>query len=542
MTELLTPQVQIVPSTVPGAETILTPEALAFVTTLDNEFAERRFQLLKRRAERNLALAEGSDRLGFLDSTRAIREDHSWRVASTAPGLADRRVEITGPTDRKMTINAMNSGAKVWMADFEDATSPTWENIVSGQVNLRDVIAGRLEFTTEDGKHYAVGENPATIVVRPRGWHLVDKHVLINGRSISASILDFGLYLFHNAHAQVDRGFGPYFYLPKMEGHLDARLWNDVFLRGQELLGLPSGTIRATVLIETYPAAFEMEEILYELREHAAGLNAGRWDYIFSVIKTLGRDNEAYILPDRNGVTMTSPFLRAYTELLVQTCHKRGAHAIGGMAAFIPSKDTEVNERAMGKVREDKQREAGDGFDGSWVAHPGLVPICRDAFDAVLGEHTDQRVRLRPEVSVSAAELLDVSGVDAEITEAGLRSNIVVALRYISAWLRGSGAVAIFNLMEDAATAEISRCQVWQWRHFGVKLDTGESVTTEMVQRILDEECRTLLAEDPTGPGAAPALLSTLLLSDELAPFFTVDAYAQHLVSADAPVDVALPG
>jgi malate synthase len=508
-------------------EEILSPAALAFLAELHRAFDGRRQELLARRAEREAELAAGG-MLDFLDETKDVRES-DWQVAPPAPGLVDRRVEITGPTDAKMTINALNSGAKVWLADHEDANTPLWENVIEGQLNLRDAIAGRLSFTSPEGRNYAVnaGELP-TIVVRPRGWHLSEKHLLVDGQRMSGSLVDFGLYFFHNAQAQLDRGSGPYFYLPKMESHLEARLWNDVFALAQERLGLPRGTIRATVLIETYPAAFEMEEILYELREHSAGLNAGRWDFMFSVIKkfrTRGRD---FLLPDRNAVTMTAPFLRAYTELLVRTCHKRGAHAIGGMAAFIPSRrDPEVNATALAKVRDDKTREAGDGFDGSWVAHPDLVPVCREVFDAVLGERPNQLMRTREDVAVTAAQLLDVKDTPGQITEAGLRNDISVGIQYLASWLRGTGAVAINNLMEDAATAEISRSQVWQWLHNDVTLaDSGERVTRELVERLTDEEVAKLGdGFDSAGLDDARALFLEVAVADGFVDFLTLPAY-----------------
>src|SRR3982751_5875758 len=470
---------------------VLTPQALELIARLHRELNTRRLDLLAARQERLAALVAG-DTLHFLQETAHIRDDGSWQVAPPAPGLVDRRVEITGPTDRKMTINALNSGAKVWLADHEDANTPLWENVVTGQLNLKDAIDRSIDFTSEDGKRYAVRTDVElpTIVVRPRGWHLPEKHITVDGEPTSGSLVDFALYLANCGQKQIDRGSGPYFYLPKMESHLEARLWNDAFNLGQDFLGIPRGTIRGTVLIETYPAAFEMEEILYELREHSSGLNAGRWDFMFSVIKkfrTRGRD---FLLPDRNAVTMTAPFLRAYTELLVRTCHKRGAHAIGGMAAFIPSRrDPEVNATALAKVRDDKTREAGDGFDGSWVAHPDLVPVCREVFDEVLGERPHQLDRLREDVHVTAADLLDVRATPGEITEAGLRNDISVGIRYLESWLRGTGAVAVFNMMEDAATAEISRSQVWQWLHNDVTLeDTGQRVTKELVERLTDEE------------------------------------------------------
>ncbi|MFG2100061.1 malate synthase A [Micromonospora echinaurantiaca] len=504
---------------------ILTPEALAFLAELHRAFDARRRELLARRADREAALAAG-ELLDFLPETRHVR-DGEWRVALPAPGLVDRRVEITGPTDAKMTINALNSGAKVWLADHEDANTPLWENVIGGQLNLRDAIDRTLSFTAPDGRRYALHDGDlATIVFRPRGWHLTEKHIQVDGERTSGSLVDFGLYLFHCAARLLERGSGPYFYLPKLESHLEARLWNDVFLFAQERLGIPRGTIRATVLIETYPAAFEMEEILYELREHSAGLNAGRWDFMFSVIKkfrTRGRD---FLLPDRNAVTMTAPFMRAYTELLVRTCHRRGAHAIGGMAAFIPSRrDPQVNETALAKVRDDKTREAGDGFDGSWVAHPDLVPVCREVFDAVLGDRPHQLDRTRDEVRVTAAQLLDVKSTPGRRTEAGLRNDISVGVQYLASWLRGTGAVAIFNLMEDAATAEISRSQVWQWLHNGVTLDdTGEKVDRDLVERLADEE----LAKLPGGPAdyaEARSLFMAVAVADDFVDFLTLPAY-----------------
>ncbi|MER7505339.1 malate synthase A [Nonomuraea pusilla] len=510
---------------------ILTPEALGFVEALQREFGARRLELLEARQARQAELSAGGT-LDFLPETKAVREG-DWRVAPPAPGLEDRRVEITGPVDRKMTINALNSGAKVWLADFEDANSPLWENCVGGQLNLRDALDRTIDFET-GGKTYALRPDAelATVVVRPRGWHLDEKHVQVDGRPVSASLFDFGLYFFHCAQRQIDKGKGPYFYLPKMESHLEARLWNDVFTRAQELLGVPHGTIRATVLIETYPAAFEMEEILYELREHSAGLNAGRWDYLFSVIKKFRTRGREFLLPERNAVTMTAPFMRAYTELLVRTCHKRGAHAIGGMAAFIPSRrDPEVNATALEKVRADKTRESGDGFDGSWVAHPDLVPICREVFDGVLGSRPNQLDRLREDVSVSAADLLSVSETPGDITEAGLRNNVDVALRYLAAWMGGQGAVAIHNLMEDAATAEISRSQIWQWIHNDITLaDTGAVVTKELVERIIEEELGKIAAEpgyDEKLYAQATALFKEVALDDDFAEFLTLPAYAQ---------------
>ncbi|MGW5682583.1 malate synthase A [Nonomuraea sp. NPDC003754] len=512
-------------------EEILTPEALAFVAELHRKFDARRLELLEARQARQAELAAGGT-LDFLPETKQVREGE-WRVAPPAPGLEDRRVEITGPVDRKMTINALNSGAKVWLADFEDANSPLWDNCVSGQLNLRDALDRVIDFET-GGKSYALKPDAelATIVVRPRGWHLDEKHALVDGQQVSASLFDFGLYFFHCASRQLAKGKGPYFYLPKMESHLEARLWNDVFVHAQRALGLDNGTIRATVLIETYPAAFEMEEILYELRDHSAGLNAGRWDYLFSVIKKFRTRGREFLLPERNAVTMTAPFMRAYTELLVRTCHKRGAHAIGGMAAFIPSRrDPEVNAVALDKVRADKTRESGDGFDGSWVAHPDLVPICRDVFTAVLGDRPNQLDRLREDVEVSAADLLNVSATPGDITENGLRNNVDVALRYLAAWMGGLGAVAIHNLMEDAATAEISRSQIWQWIHNGITLaDTGQPVTKELVERIIAEELARIAAEpgyDEHLYGQAEALFKEVALDDDFAEFLTLPAYAR---------------
>jgi malate synthase len=502
---------------------ILTERALGLIETLHRAYDGRRRELLERRKQRVAEIAAGAS-LGFLADTKDVRDDPEWRVAPAAPGLVDRRVEITGPTDRKMTINALNSGAKVWLADQEDANTPTWENVVGGQLNLLDAITRNIDFST-DTKSYALkpDEELATIVVRPRGWHLPEKHILVDGERTSGSLVDFALYLSACAQLQLDRGQGPYFYLPKMESHLEARLWNDVFVTAQEALGIPRGTIRATVLIETYPAAFEMEEILYELREHSAGLNAGRWDYMFSVIKTHRNRGEDFQLPDRNSVTMTVPFMRAYTELLVRTCHKRGAHAIGGMAAFIPSKDPAVNEQAFAKVEADKTREAGDGFDGSWVAHPGMVETCKAVFDKVLGSKPNQLDKLREDVAVTADQLLDVAATPGEVTEAGLRSNVSVAVQYLAAWLDGTGAVGIFNLMEDAATAEISRSQIWQWRQNQVTLDSGETVTTELVERIADEEIAKL--GTPERYDAARALFLEVALADEYVDFLTLPAY-----------------
>jgi malate synthase len=511
---------------------ILTGEALGLVAALHRELGPRRAELLAARARRQQELIAGAT-LDFLPETRQIREDTSWKVAPPAPGLVDRRVEITGPTDQKMTINALNSGAKVWLADFEDANTPLWDNMVTGQLNLKDALDRKIDFTSADGKAYRLrpDDELATIVVRPRGWHLDEKHLLIDGQRASGSLVDFALYFAHGARRQLDKGQGPYFYLAKIESHQEARLWNDAFNLAQDRLGLPRGTIRATVLIETIPAAFEMQEILYELREHSAGLNAGRWDYLFSIIKkfrTRGRD---FVLPERNAVTMTAPFMRAYTELLVKTCHDRGAHAMGGMAAFIPSRrDPEVNAKALAKVRDDKTRESGDGFDGSWVAHPDLVGICQEVFDSVLGDRPNQLGKLRPDVEVSAADLLAVAKTPGGITEAGLRNNVSVGLQYLANWLAGTGAVAIFNLMEDAATAEIARSQVWQWIHNDVTLAEGPQVTREFVERIIGEELEAIreqygAAFDPAQFDQAVALFTEVALADDYAEFLTIPAY-----------------
>jgi malate synthase len=495
-------------------EEILSGEALDFVAALQRTFGERRLELLAARAARQERLLAG-EVPELLEPTRPVREDASWRVAEAPPALRDRRVEITGPTDRKMVINALNSGASVFMADFEDANSPTWSNLVEGQQNLIDAIEGTISLDAGE-KSYRLGEQVATLVVRPRGWHLPERHLLVDGEPVSGSLFDFGLYMFHSAQRALDRGSGPYFYLPKLESHLEARLWNDVFLHAQDALGIPRGTIRATVLIETILAAFEMEEILYELREHSAGLNAGRWDYIFSVIKKF-RHRDDFVLPDRSAVTMTVPFMRAYTELLVKTCHRRGAFAIGGMAAFIPSRrDPAVNEAALAKVREDKEREAGAGFDGTWVAHPDLVGAARAEFDEVLGGRANQLDRQRPEVSASAADLLSVPDTPGDITEAGIRQNVSVGIQYLASWLRGTGAAAIFNLMEDVATAEISRSQLWQWVHHG-------RVERERVLAIADEEVASLPPQERLDE--ARAVFEQVALADDFVEFLTLPAY-----------------
>jgi malate synthase len=442
-------------------------------------------------------------------------------VAKVPGDLQDRRVEITGPTDRKMLINALNSGARVFMADFEDANSPTWSNLVEGQANLTDAIERRINFTSPEGKEYKLNEKVATLLVRPRGWHLLEKHVEVDGKPMSGGIFDFGLYFFHNARRLLEKGSGPYFYLPKLESHLEARLWNDIFNLAQDQLGVPRGTIRATVLIETILAAFEMDEILYELRDHSSGLNAGRWDYIFSVIKKF-HDRPDFVLPDRAQVTMTVPFMRAYTELLVKTCHRRGAHAMGGMAAFIPSRrDPDVNRVALAKVKEDKDREAGDGFDGTWVAHPDLVPTATESFDKVLGERPNQLEKQRPEVATTAAQLVDVKVPGSTITKERFRLNISVGIQYIESWLRGTGAAAINNLMEDVATAEISRSQVWQWVHQSSRLEEGPSVTAELVREMADAEMGKLKGGRFTD---ARKVFEEVALSKQFQPFLTLVA------------------
>ena len=531
------------------SDDILTPEAIAFLDHLHQTFAGRRQELLAERLRKRTDAANGRDPK-FLTATAAIREDPSWRVAGAGPGLHDRRVEITGPTDPKMAINALNSGARVWLADLEDATSPTWANIVGGQAALHDAARGTLAFQSAEGKQYRVttpAEHTPTIVMRPRGWHLVEKHLTFTDRAgrsapASASLTDFGLYFWHNAEALVAAGRGPYFYLPKLESHEEARLWNDIFVFAQQRIGMPVGTIRATVLIETIQAAFEMEEILFELREHCAGLNAGRWDYIFSIIKTFLTRGRRFAFPDRDRITMTVPFMRAYTELLVATCHKRGAHAIGGMSAFIPNRrDTEATARALAKVAEDKSREAGDGFDGTWVAHPDLIPTALAEFDAVLGERPNQLERLRPEVQVSASDLLDVSTAGGTVTAGGVRSNVTVALRYIEAWLRGTGAVAIDNLMEDAATAEISRSLLRQWIENRVVTEEGILVDRALVGSILGEELARLGGHDGDRFDDAAEILREVALGDEFPTFLTIPAYTRFLVDAREP-ELALAG
>ena len=513
---------------------ILTTPAIAFLAELHHRFSGRRHDRLADRMRRRFEIGNGHDPR-FRDDTAHIREDASWRVAGAGPGLEDRRVEITGPTDPKMTINALNSGARVWLADQEDATSPTWRNVIEGQLSLFDAIRGRLSFTSPEGKEYRVtAERTPTIVMRPRGWHLPEKHLRFtdrSGRAIAASgsLVDFGLYFFHNAQALIDTGRGPYFYLAKIESSEEARLWDDVFSFSEEYLGIPHGTVRATVLIETLPAAFEMEEILFELRDHCAGLNAGRWDYIFSIIKNYRGRGARFVLPDRSEVTMTVPFMRAYTELLVKTCHKRGAFAIGGMSAFIPNRrDPEVTARAIEKVAADKKREAGDGFDGTWVAHPDLIPTARAEFDAVLGDRPNQVDRQRDDVEVTAAQLLDLH-IGRPITAAGVHGNVSVAIRYVEAWLRGLGAVAIDNLMEDAATAEISRSQVWQWIHQDRTTDDGTPITREYVEGLIARVLGEVDRFDGDRFDDAAEVFREVSLREEFPAFLTVPAYNRYL-------------
>ena len=522
--KLLPPGV-VVSAEAPHLEEVLTPEALDFAAQLHRSFNPERLKLLEDRARRQERLDAG-ETPDFLPNPIESR-DPNWRVGPAPPDFEDRRVEITGPAEPKMMINALNSGASVFMCDFEDALSPTWSNVVTGHWAVSQAVRRTLTFETDE-KAYALDDAIATLCIRPRGWHLEEGHVTVDGAPISASIFDFGVWFFHNARELLARGSGPYLYLPKLESHLEAALWNRIFGAAQEALGLPHGSVRATVLIETILAAFEMDEILFELREHAAGLNAGRWDYIFSIIKKF-RTRPDMVLPDRAQITMTVPFMRAYTELLVQTCHRRGAHAIGGMAAFIPSRrDPEVNERALAKVRDDKVRESADGFDGTWVAHPDLVPVAREVFDGVLGAKPHQKDRLRPEVRVAARDLLDLSVPGGAVTEAGVRANVSVGLAYVASWLAGNGAAAINNLMEDAATAEISRSQLWQWRAHGIGLADDGTLTPDRYARIRGEELANLRASSPDSRWEeAAALLDDLVLSDHFAEFLTLEAYSR---------------
>jgi len=522
----VTAGIEVSGASVSGADQILTPDALAFVADLQRRFGADRLAILHARVERQNELDAGAlpDFPGGTADVRAA----DWTVAPAPADLNDRRVEITGPAEPKMMINALNSGARVFMADIEDSLSPTWANVVGGQAALRAAVRRELTFDSPEGKAYRLNDQLATLVVRPRGWHLIERHVLVDGVPISASLFDFGLYFFHNAAELLARGSGPYFYLPKLEGRTEARLWNDVFLHAQEALGIARGSIRATVLIETILAAFEMDEILHELREHAAGLNAGRWDYLFSCIKKF-RGPATTVLPERAQLTMTQPFMRAYTELLVRTCHRRGAHAIGGMAAFIPSRrDPEVNATAMAKVGDDKRRESGDGFDGTWVAHPDLVPLATEIFDGVLGDQPHQKHRLREEVAVTADQLRDLRVAGGTVTEQGYRLNVSVALQYLDAWLGGNGAAAINNLMEDAATAEISRSQLWQWRTTATRLDDGREASADLYRPVRDQELARL--GGPTAGyghlGDAADLLDRLVLDDDFAEFLTQRAYS----------------
>jgi malate synthase len=508
----------------PAADQVFTPEACSFLVALHRKFGAERQALLAARAERQTRFDAG-ERPGFLPETAPIRKG-AWTIAEAPKALLDRRVEITGPTDRKMMINALNSGAKVFMADCEDATSPTWDNVVSGQVNLADAVRGVISVETP-GKSYRLAEETSTLVVRPRGWHLPEKHITIDGEPASGALVDFGLYLFHNARESLARGFGPYFYLPKLESHLEARLWSEVIASSEDMLGLARGSVRVTVLIETITAAFEMDEILFELRDSVCGLNAGRWDYIFSVAKRFHTD-PAFVLPDRATVTMTTPFMRAYTELLVATCHRRRVHAIGGMAAFIPNRrKPDVTAIALERVREDKRREATDGFDGTWVAHPDLVATAQAEFDAVLGASPNQLDHQRDDVAGDADALLAVERQTGDITRVGLESNVSVGLRYLVSWLSGTGAAAINDLMEDAATAEISRAQIWQWVHHKITLADGTMVTPALVRELLDRNTEALLA-DETAPSLvenARHVFEAVALSDDFAPFLTLPAY-----------------
>ncbi|MCK9915459.1 MULTISPECIES: malate synthase A [Microbacterium] len=517
---------------------ILTPDAVAFLTELHHRFSGRRHDRLADRMRRRFEIGNGRDPR-FRDDTAAVRANLDWKVAGAGPGLEDRRVEITGPTDPKMTINALNSGARVWLADQEDATSPTWKNVVEGQLSLFDAIRGQLSFTSPEGKEYRVtAERTPTIVMRPRGWHLVEKHIRFidrtgRGMAASGSLVDFGLYFFHNAQQLIANGSGPYFYIAKLESSEEAKLWDDIFTFSEEYLGIAHGTIRATVLIETLPAAFEMEEILYELRDHCAGLNAGRWDYIFSIIKNYRGRGARFVLPDRSDVTMTVPFMRAYTELLVKTCHKRGAFAIGGMSAFIPNRrDPEVTQRAFEKVAADKKREAGDGFDGTWVAHPDLIPVAQAEFDAVLGENPNQVSRQRDDVEVTPAQLLDVH-IGLPITAAGVHGNVSVAIRYIEAWLRGLGAVALDNLMEDAATAEISRSQVWQWIHQDRETEDGTAITVAYIEELIAQVLGEVDRRDGDRFDDAAEVFREVALREEFPTFLTIVAYSRFLVDTE---------
>ncbi len=523
----------IAPPPAAHLEPVLSPEAVAFLDELHARFGKRRLELLEARRGRPAPA-------GFLPETAAIRNDTSWQVTAPAQDYLDRRVEITGPTDRKMVINALNSGASGYMADFEDANAPTWLNQIDGQLNLSDALAGTITYDASDGRRYQLGPEPATLLVRPRGWHLDEAHVRCDGAPVSGALVDFGLYVFRNASRLVQSGRHVHLYLPKLEHHLEARLWNDVFNHAEAALGIPSGSIRATVLIETVPAAMQMDEILFELRDHSAGLNAGRWDYIFSMIKCF-RDSRAHVLPDRAEVRMTVPFMRAYTELLVRTCHARGTFAMGGMAALIPNRnEPEVTARAIAAVSDDKAREAADGFDGTWVAHPDVVGVARAEFDRVLGERPNQIQRRRDEVPARAEPLLVVSSTPGQVTEAGLRNNLSVGFQYLSFWLGGRGAAAINNLMEDAATAEIARSQVWHWIRHAVRLPDGRTIDRALVQALLDDELDRIRAEvgeevwAAGRPALARAIFEAVTLADELPDFLTLAAYPSLIAAASA--------
>ncbi|MCX2742390.1 malate synthase A [Mangrovivirga sp. M17] len=521
---------QIVAPSLDTGRELLTEDALEFVAALHRKFNNRRKELLEKRKQVQESIDNGK-MLSFLPETENIRNS-DWTVAPIPEDLQDRRTEITGPVDRKMVINALNSGAKVFMADFEDANSPTWENCINGQINLYDANRRQVDFTADSGKEYKLKEDPAVLKVRPRGWHLTEKHIKIDGEEVSASLFDFGIYFFHNAKELLSRGSGPYFYLPKLESHLEAKLWNDVFVMAQNYLEIPQGSIKATVLIETISAAFEMEEIIYALKEHMAGLNAGRWDYIFSIIKKF-KTNPDFIMPDRSQVTMTTPFMAAYAEQLVKACHKRGAHAIGGMSAFIPSKNEEVNKQAFKKVKQDKKREASIGYDGTWVAHPLLVPVAMEEFNNVLSEgKVNQKDDLREQVEFKADNLLQIEIEGGKITEAGFRNNINVAILYIESWLNGVGAAALYNLMEDAATAEISRAQIWQWLHTGgLKFANGNPIDFQIYEHFLNEERKAIeemLGEERVASGnlnKAVRVFDNLVKSQEFLPFLTLLAY-----------------
>ncbi len=522
-----TPGIDIRGETRPEYDAILTPDAIAFLAELARRFTARRDELLQARAARQAAIDSGA-LPDFLPETAVIRDDPSWRVAPVPVGLQDRRVEITGPTDRKMVINALNCGAKVFMADFEDANAPSWDNMLRGQINLRDAIDGSITFTNPDGRFYQLNEETATLMVRPRGWHLDESNFLVDGLAIPGGLFDFGVYFFHNARTALERGAGPYFYLPKLESHLEARLWNDVFVYAQDALGIPQGTIKATVLIETILAVFEAEEILYELRQHSAGLNCGRWDYIFSYIKKL-RNHADYLLPDRAEVTMTVPFMRDYTLHVIKVCHRRGAHAMGGMAAQIPIRnDPERNQAALDKVRADKLREAKEGHDGTWVAHPGLVQIAADVFDEYMPT-ANQVERQRDDVNVTAADLLTPS--EGDITEDGVRLNLKVGIQYLEAWLGGNGCVPLYNLMEDAATAEISRAQVWQWLHHNATLADGRPLTLALYSKLLEEEMDAIRGEvgaerfDSGHFQLAMQLFDEMIRAEDFSEFLTLPAY-----------------